>query len=900
MDTDRNLLFGVLALQADLIDSARFAEACAAWAARKDTSLANLLVERGWLTPTDRADIEKVLQRKLAKHHGDARSGLAEVTTRAVRESLIDIRDPDIHLSLAGTTTPGFGPIHLTTSYVPESFGRYTFTRLHATGGIGQVWLARDGSLERDVALKELRPDQEAPPAVVARFMKEARITGQLEHPGIVPIYEVGQRPGDQGPFYTMRFVRGRTLSTAAANYHRRRGEGEAGVLELRKLLADFVGVCNTIAYAHSRGVLHRDLKPGNVVLGDYGEVIVLDWGLAKLMRDEGGGMRDEKRQAVSGTVSSLIPPPSSLGETVAGQVLGTPAYMSPEQAEGRLDRLGPATDVYGLGAILYVILAGRPPFASEDKSTVLEQVIHEAPVRPRTIVADVPAALEAVCLKALAKQPANRYASAAELAAEVQRWLADEPVSAYRESWTVRAARWARRRRTLVVSTAVFLLCAVIALAVSTTLIWQEQKQTAEQKENAEEQRDRAEKNFGAARQLSLRLIDIAEKKIAPLPQSGPARAELLESALGTFQPFLAERPDDPQLQEHVALLHRYLANVRRMLGDLAAAEPSYRESIRLWELLAAPEGAPLYRRIQLAETLRDFSSVQKLRGELGAATDTLRRSLALAEPLRESGLGLTDWERLLGSILIELSEVEHLRGQFRDAEQFCLRAARIYSDLLAAPPGSRAVYDRLFLGMVLTRLGACRQSQGRLAEAIDAHERSVKQLRKMEKDTNVRHYLGRALVEQARTLTSIPGRQAEAESGLSEAIVLWEALGNQYPQSPFYREWQAVALEARGELRIAMKRSVAAGRDLEQSRLILEGFVQRSAHVPIYRSHLGRTYGALGRLALARGNANEAAAWFRKAVESLRHALEKDRENALYRALLETFEGEVRRLGS
>jgi hypothetical protein len=290
MDTDRNLLFGVLALQADLIDAARFAEACSAWTARKDTSLADLLVERGWLTEADRADVEKVLRRKLAKHQGDARSGLAEVTTPEVRQSLLDIRDHDIHLSLAGATTPSFGQAHLTTSYVPESFGRYTFTRLHATGGIGRVWLARDSSLDRDVALKELRPDQEAPPAVVARFLKEARITGQLEHPGIVPIYEVGHRPGDEAPFYTMRFIRGRTLSTAAANYHRRRVEGEAGDLDLRKLLADFVGVCNTIAYAHNRGVLHRDLKPGNVVLGDYGEVIVLDWGLAKVVGAHAAG----------------------------------------------------------------------------------------------------------------------------------------------------------------------------------------------------------------------------------------------------------------------------------------------------------------------------------------------------------------------------------------------------------------------------------------------------------------------------------------------------------------------------------------------------------------------------------------------------------------------------------
>src|SRR5262249_24470943 len=168
-------------------------------------------------------------------------------------------------------------------AYAPEGRARSPPARRHATGGIGRVWLARDASLGRDVALKELRPERAGQPAVWARFLREAQVTGQLEHPGIVPIYELGRRPQDNQPFYTMRFVRGRTLAEAVATYHQRRARGEAGPLELRDLLVAFVGVCNAVAYAHSRKVLHRDLKPANVVLGDYGEVMVLDWGLAKV-----------------------------------------------------------------------------------------------------------------------------------------------------------------------------------------------------------------------------------------------------------------------------------------------------------------------------------------------------------------------------------------------------------------------------------------------------------------------------------------------------------------------------------------------------------------------------------------------------------------------------------------
>src|SRR5262245_18888749 len=427
MDADSNLLFGVLAMQADLLTPAQFAEACSAWAARKGTPLADLLVERGWLCPSDRADVDRLLLRKLQKHSGDARAGLAEVTNDEVRRSLAGVADAAIRQSVAGTTLPPRGHVLLaTTDHVPEQGERYTLSRLHATGGIGRVWLARDATLGRDVALKELRPERAGQPAVWGRFLKEAQITGQLEHPGIVPVYEVGRRPNDRAPFYTMRFVRGRILAEAARTYQERRARGEAGAMELRELLTAVVGVCNAAAYAHSRGVLHRDLKPSNVVMGDFGEVSVLDWGLAKVIGDtEEAGAADRPLVALADE--------GSRNETMAGQVLGTPAYMAPEQAEGRLDLLDARTDVYGLGAILYEVLTGKSPFSGEQTDEVLRRVIHAPPEPPRALVPQTPRPLQAVCLKALAKRPADRYATAKGLAADVQHWLADEPVAAYR-----------------------------------------------------------------------------------------------------------------------------------------------------------------------------------------------------------------------------------------------------------------------------------------------------------------------------------------------------------------------------------------------------------------------------------------------------------------------------------
>ncbi len=284
--TDRNLLFGVFALQADLLDAARFAEACAAWAGRKDVPLADLLIERGWITPEDRADLDHLIERRLKKYQGDVRASLAGLVTPEARQALAGVADADVQRSLDGVPTAGQRGGHLllsTVGYRPEGRGRYTVTHLHVRGGLGQVWVAEDSDLGRPVALKEVRPDRAANPDVLARFLEEARITGQLEHPGIVPVYELVKGDAESQPFYTMRFVRGRTLTQAAEAYHRRRGAGEARPVELHELLGAFVAVCNAVAYAHVRGVIHRDLKGSNVVLGDFGEVILLDWGLAKV-----------------------------------------------------------------------------------------------------------------------------------------------------------------------------------------------------------------------------------------------------------------------------------------------------------------------------------------------------------------------------------------------------------------------------------------------------------------------------------------------------------------------------------------------------------------------------------------------------------------------------------------
>ncbi len=303
---------------------------------------------------------------------------------------------------------------------------RFRILHHHARGGFGEVFVALDTELNREVGLKQILESHADDQASRRRFLLEAEITGRLEHPGIVPVYGLGTY-ADGRPYYAMRFIKGDSLKKAIDRYHASavatQGPGPRS-LELRKLLRRFIDICNAIDYAHSRGVLHRDIKPGNVIVGKYGETLVVDWGLAKAT-----GQADPESDE-----RTLLP--SSAGgdfETMPGSAFGTPAYMSPEQAEGRLDAVGPRSDVYSLGATLYCLLTGRPPFPGESADAIA-RVRRGDFQPPRSIDQTLDPALEAVCEKAMALKPEDRYLSCRALAEDIERWMADEPVTAWRE----------------------------------------------------------------------------------------------------------------------------------------------------------------------------------------------------------------------------------------------------------------------------------------------------------------------------------------------------------------------------------------------------------------------------------------------------------------------------------
>jgi eukaryotic-like serine/threonine-protein kinase len=317
---------------------------------------------------------------------------------------------------------------------------RYRALELLGQGGMGTVWLTQDSILQRPVALKILTAENSSAD-LAARLMQEAVVLAQLEHPGIVPVHDAGTLP-DGRTFYCMKHVEGQTL------------DSYAGKLPLRERLRLFQRIAEPLAFAHSRGIIHRDLKPANIMVGAFGEVLIMDWGLAKVL-DSTGALSATKQvsgheftRAVQGPlVSGALAPENALATTVHGTVLGTPGYMAPEQERGEVNLIDQRTDIFALGAILESLL--QEPSGSRES---------EAYARP----------LRAICAKARSAEMSGRYASAQDMAADVGRYLDGLPVSAYRENIFERTARLVGRNRVAVVLVLAYLFMRLLFILFS------------------------------------------------------------------------------------------------------------------------------------------------------------------------------------------------------------------------------------------------------------------------------------------------------------------------------------------------------------------------------------------------------------------------------------------------
>jgi serine/threonine-protein kinase len=742
---------------------------------------------------------------------------------------------------------------------------------LHARGGVGEVHVAEDAELGRTVALKRVRNDRQAEGGSLHRFLREAEITARLEHPGIVPVY--GLVPDEDGhPCYAMRFVEGETLKDAIDRFHR--GEPNSPAerrLAFRQLLDHFRSACQAVAYAHSRGVIHRDLKPSNILLGKFGETLVVDWGLAKVTG------RTEATKAEG--ESTLATHTAALVEaTQQGEAVGTPQYMSPEQAAGMWNLVGPASDVYSLGATLYHMLTGRPPV----EDPVLEVMLFRAQQGrfpgPRQVNQDLPRALEAICLKAMDREPERRYASALELASDVEHWLADEPASAWPEPWALRARRWLGRHRTLVVGTVAAVVVAALSLAVAT---WRlkvardgehHAREVAQQREQeAGEQRDKAQAHFRLARAaVDEMLTEVGQERLKNIREMEPVRRALLEKALAFYQQFLRDQGDDPGVRREAGRAFQRVGYINSLLGRHAEAVQAYQQALALHGRLAGEfPDAPEYRD-DLAISQHDLARLYHETGKLDEAEAAYGEARDLYEHLAGTYPGQSDYRsnwaltyQNLGWLYSESAKIQQAEGAYR-------QALRLLETLTHEHPGVQK-YQRQ-VASVQSSLGSLYKQLGRTEEAEAAFHRALPLQERLVADNPTVVGYRKDLAETQHQLGKLfedIGRPEPAEKAYRQALALREQLVQSHPDVPDYQHGLARTHYALAWLYQRTSRLPLAEDTLRAALVIQDKLVRDHRDVPKYRSELAWTYNDLGIVYGKLGRLADAEAAYQKALE-------------------------------
>ncbi len=597
----------------------------------------------------------------LCRQHPALAEELRELAARW--ELLIRLRGsalPRVGPAPGGAATPRPAPlaaIHARLSAQGSATDRYRDEGEIARGAQGVVRRTFDATLERHVAMKVLH-DRDASPGPpprspgssrrFRRFLDEARVTAQLDHPAIVPVHELGL-DAQGAVYFTMKLVQGRSLQDVL---DARDGPAAQG-WNTTRLLGALERVAAAMAFAHDRGVVHRDLKPANVMLGDYGEVYVMDWGLARALGAEPGAAGRAPAEAVrDGQLAAAETAPGSSLHTLEGDVVGTPQYMAPEQAAGQLAQLGPAADVYALGAMLYHVLAGRPPYSRGTYSSpaeLLAAVRTREPVPLSEAARGVPPELEAICEKAMARDAAQRYASMSDAAADLRAYLESRVVRAYEAGPLAELRKWVRRNRALTAAAASTLA------AVLGGLVWVSRVESDGRK-RAEAAQQESDRNLADVLRLSdVQGLDRLRTEAQSLWPADPQHVDALAAWLADARALVSRTeghrttlevlrtraepytPDDArsdredaQVAAELAAGQAALALLRPMLAGEGEEQPGgpARRSFIVRKLLAAQEAVDRAEAARLERRTWRFASQQDTwwHATLAALLDGLR----------------------------------------------------------------------------------------------------------------------------------------------------------------------------------------------------------------------------------------------------------------------------------
>jgi serine/threonine-protein kinase len=755
-------------------------------------------------------------------------------------------------------------------------------------GGMGVVYKARHLRLNRLVALKMVLAGALASPQQRARLYLEAEALADLQHPHIVQVFEVGEH--EHCPYLALELVDGGSLEQKLAH----QPQPAALAAETVETLA------RAMHAAHQRGIVHRDLKPGNVLLAADGTLKITDFGLAKRLEAQ--------------------------GQTQTGAILGTPNYMAPEQAVGMSREVGPLADVYALGAILYEMLTGQPPFRASTPLQVVHKVIADEPVALRRLQEKVPRDLETICLKCLHKVPQLRYASAWELAEDLRRFRAGEPIQARPVSRAERASKWVKRRPTLA---ALVLLCALAALGLVAGGVWHNVRLRAE-RDRAEANYKRAEKNFERARRaVEAMLTEVAEEQLASEPRMERKRRALLEKALSFYQEFLQERGNDAALLQATALAHKRVGDIARLLRLDAEAETAYGQAIALLTPLTEEFPTRAELRQQLADSHNWRGEVLRLTDRPAEAEQAYDRALRIQRQLVEDFFTEPDYRRDQAQTLYNLGILSWSTNRPEKARKYHAAAIEILEELAAQNP-HKPKY-RQYLARGYLNQGSVLRLTNRFDKAQASYDRATSLLQQLQQkypdNPEYQHELG-VTQNNLGNLLADDGRYPEAGAAHQNALNLFRKLVDNFPSVPVYRKELANTHNSLGFVRAAIMdrallavnawsliaqaqgwKTIVAGtapyqlgvaesvitaivrigehaaseaeQHFIQARKLFGKLASDFADVPDYQIHLARTLGNLAWLRTERKDWTGARPLLEEAVGRLQVALKGNPEN-------------------
>lgn len=759
---------------------------------------------------------------------------------------------------------------------LPTGEERYESVEEVGRGGWGVVVKANDRQLDREVAVKKLGAAASRDADIGRRFLHEARITARLQHPGIVPVYERGVGLEDKQPFYAMKLLNGDTLQAEIRRYHKT-DAGPQKRQQFRRLLKAFVDICHAVSYAHSHNVIHRDLKPANIVVGEFGETIVVDWGLAKDLAEA-----ETPEEANVATLPAGTPLPAPAKEsgrlngllnpavTQQGSVVGTPAYMPPEQARGATAEFAPSSDTYSLGVMLYVILTGKLPFHAEDVETTLQQVMRGDYRHPRAVDKRAPAPLASICVKAMSLRPEQRYQHAGLLGDDVARFLADEPVTAHKDTSLQKCQRWCRQHATIATSVFVGALTLTVVSVLAAVLIRRAHRAEMdarkeavaahqleiEARQAAEDARadalERLKKSRTAADTWLIGLSGALER----FPGMQAVRRDLITEALAHYHELQVSVEDDPDLSLESARCLLRIGDLHLLLAEHNEAKQNFQDAAaRLSQLTSS------YDQVQNAKAVPGANKARTGHGP-NFRSEVLREQLNC-----ETGL-----------LLVQLE------AQVAGPEQ-CQSLAKAASTLLRTLSSESNPELNLSVARAFLVTGRGLESAGRWESASQSYQDAFQSLTPLPpnwENTRVEQLQATLRKDHARVLTLL-GKHKEAAATLQAAVDAATRqidIDNERPdlledRAITHMKW-ANAQQRMGEDWAAEGAYRAAVRDLSHSWQLMFGDHYYSENLAVAQANLGQ-------LALKLNQFEDAEQMLRSAVDQLTGLLESglaDRE--------------------